>query len=186
MPQRLKPCRVPFALRPRVDAELDKLISQGILEPVDYSRWETTIVTAIKADGSVRICADYRATINKALQSHAYPVPVVQHLLHSLGNGSVFAKLDLAQAYQQLPVDDLTVEAQTIITHWGTFRCRRLQFGVSVAPGLFQSLMERLLHGIPGVIPYFDDVLISAASTSELMDRLRAVLRKFQQAGLKV
>lgn len=110
-PHRLKPRRVPFALKPRVDTELDKLISQGILEPVGHALWETPIVTPIKADGSVGICADYRATLNRALQAHTYPVPVVQHLLHSLGRESVFAKLDLAQAYQQLPVDDKTVEA---------------------------------------------------------------------------
>uniref|UniRef100_UPI00109F456C uncharacterized protein K02A2.6-like n=1 Tax=Podarcis muralis TaxID=64176 RepID=UPI00109F456C len=185
-PIKLKPRRVPFALKAKVDEQLDKLIAQGVLEPVDHAKWETPIVTPVKPDGSVRICADYKCTINKALQQHAYPVPVVQHLLHSLGEGKVFAKPDLAQAYQQLPVDDATAEAQTIVTHWGAFRCRRLQFGVSVAPGIFQSLMERLLQGLPGVVPYFDDVLVSADSHQQLFERLRAVLTRFQEAGLKV
>uniref|UniRef100_A0A670I4V1 Gypsy retrotransposon integrase-like protein 1 n=1 Tax=Podarcis muralis TaxID=64176 RepID=A0A670I4V1_PODMU len=185
-PIKLKPRRVPFALKAKVDEQLDKLIAQGVLEPVDHAKWETPIVTPVKPDGSVRICADYKCTINKALQQHAYPVPVVQHLLHSLGEGKVFAKLDLAQAYQQLPVDDATAEAQTIVTHRGAFRCRRLQFGVSVAPGIFQSLMERLLQGLPGVVPYFDDVLVSADSHQQLFERLRAVLTRFQEAGLKV
>uniref|UniRef100_UPI00109F9090 uncharacterized protein K02A2.6-like n=1 Tax=Podarcis muralis TaxID=64176 RepID=UPI00109F9090 len=147
-PIKLKPRRVPFALKAKVDEQLDKLIAQGVLEPVDHAKWETPIVTPVKPDGSVRICADYKCTINKALQQHAYPVPVVQHLLHSLG------------------------EAQTIVTHRGAFRCRRLQFGVSVAPGIFQSLMERLLQGLPGVVPYFDDVLVSADSHQQLFERL--------------
>uniref|UniRef100_A0A670HPH4 Gypsy retrotransposon integrase-like protein 1 n=1 Tax=Podarcis muralis TaxID=64176 RepID=A0A670HPH4_PODMU len=185
-PIKLKPRRVPFALKAKVDEQLDKLIAQGVLEPVDHAKWETPIVTPVKPDGSVRICTDYKCTINKALQQHAYPVPVVQHLLHSLGEGKVFAKLDLAQAYQQLPVDDATAEAQTIVTHRGAFRCRRLQFGVSVAPGIFQSLMERLLQGLPGVVPYFDDVLVSADSHQQLFERLRAVLTRFQEARLKV
>ncbi|XP_032078769.1 uncharacterized protein K02A2.6-like [Thamnophis elegans] len=185
-PVRMKPRRVPIALKPKVDAKLDKLVAQGVLEPVDHARWETPIVLPIKPDGSVRICADYRCSINRALPSNAYPVPVVQHLLHTLGEGSIFAKLDLAQAYQQLVVDDEAAEAQTIITHRGAFRCRRLQFGVSITPGLFQSLMERLLQGLRGVVPYFDDVLVSATSLEELMARLQAVLQKFQQVGLKV
>ncbi|XP_032069726.1 uncharacterized protein K02A2.6-like [Thamnophis elegans] len=185
-PVRMKPRRVPITLKPKVDAELDRLVAQGVLEPVDHARWETPIVLPIKPDGSVRICADYRCSINRALPSNAYPVPVVQHLLHTLGEGTVFAKLDLAQAYQQLVVDDEAAEAQTIITHRGAFRCRRLQFGVSIAPGLFQSLMERLLQGLRGVVPYFDDVLVSATSMEELMARLRMVLQRFQKVGLKV
>ncbi|XP_026544539.1 uncharacterized protein K02A2.6-like, partial [Notechis scutatus] len=185
-PIRLKPRRVPFALKLKIDEQLDKLIAQGILEPTDHARWETPIVTPIKPDGSLRICGDYRATLNHALQQSAYPVPVVQHFLHSLGGGKIFAKLDLAQAYQQLPVGAETAEAQTIVTHRGAFKCNRLQFGVSVALGIFQSLMERLLQGIKGVVPYFDDVLITAPNRDILEKRLRMVLRKFKDAGLKV
>lgn len=72
-------------------------------------------MTPVKPDGSVWICVDYKCTLSKALQQNAYPVPVVQHLLRSLGKGKVFAKLDLAQAYQQLPIDDVMAEAQTIV-----------------------------------------------------------------------
>nr|XP_037290929.1 uncharacterized protein K02A2.6-like [Rhipicephalus microplus] len=186
VPVRLKARRVPFALRQKIDAELDKLLQQGVLEPVDCTEWETPIVTPLKGNGDIRICADYKCTINKALQQHAYPVPVVSHVLASLSGGTIFAKLNLAQAYQQLPVTDESAAAQTIVTHRGAFRVRRLQFGVSVAPGIFQNLMETLLRGIPGVIPYFDDVLIAGASGQELLSRLREVLRRFQDAGLKV
>lgn len=63
----LKPHRVPFALCPKVDQEIDKLLAQSILEPVDHACWEMPIIIPIKADGSIRICTDYKATINKAL-----------------------------------------------------------------------------------------------------------------------
>nr|XP_056721023.1 uncharacterized protein K02A2.6-like [Euleptes europaea] len=185
-PIRLKPRRVPFALKPRIDAELDRLVAQGVLVPVPNAPWETPIVTPLKPNGDVRICADYKCTINTALRPHAYPVPVVSHLLASPAGGQVFAKLDLAQAYQQLPVDPESAEAQTIVTHRGAFRVTRLQFGVSTAPGIFQNLMEDLLKGLPGVVPYFDDVLIAASSEDELLDRVRRVLRCFQDAGLTV
>lgn len=66
-PIRLKQRQVPFALRPRVDKQLDKLIQQGILEPVDHARWETPIVTPVKPDSLVWICVDYKCTLNKAL-----------------------------------------------------------------------------------------------------------------------
>lgn len=116
-PVRFKLHRVPFALCPKVDQEIDKLLVQNIVEPVDHAKWETPIIIPIKSDGSIRICADYKAELNRALQANPYPVPVVQHLLQSLGHGTIFTKLDMAQAYQQLEVDDATAEAQTIVTH---------------------------------------------------------------------
>ncbi|XP_060126817.1 uncharacterized protein K02A2.6-like [Zootoca vivipara] len=185
-PIRHKARRVPFALKPRIDEELDRLVEQGVLEPVPNAPWETPIVTPVKPNGSVRICADYKCTINKALTAHAYPVPVVSHVLATLAGSKIFGKLDLAQAYQQLPVDEATAEAQTIVTHRGAFRVKRLQFGVSVAPGIFQNLMDSLLKGIPGVTPFFDDVLIAGPTPEEFEDRLRSVLHRFQTAGLKV
>lgn len=105
-----------------MDQELDKLLAQGIVEPVDYARWEMPIVIPIKPDGSICICTDYKATLNQALKVNPYPVPVVQHLLHSLGRSTIFAKLDMTQAYQQLQVDDATAEAQMIVTHRGAFK----------------------------------------------------------------
>lgn len=120
-PIQLKPRWVPFALKAKVEEQLENLVQQGILEPVDHTHWETPIVTPIKPDGLVRWCVDYKYTINKALQQHIYPVPIVQHLIHSLSKGKVFSKLDLAQAYQQLLVDDAAVETQTIVTHKGAF-----------------------------------------------------------------
>ncbi|XP_015284843.1 PREDICTED: uncharacterized protein K02A2.6-like [Gekko japonicus] len=185
-PVRLKYRKVPIPLKPKIEAELDKLIEQGVLEPVPFSKWETPIVTPVKPDGSVRICADYKCTINRALQQHSYPVPVISHVLASLGGGKVFAKFDLAQAYQQLPVTKEAAEAQTIVTHRGAFRVNRLQFGVNVAPGIFQGLMEGLLRGVPGTVHYFDDVLIAGRSDEELLRRVREVLKRFSKAGLKV
>lgn len=84
---RLKPRRVPFVLKAKVKDQLKKLVLQGVLEPVDHAHWETLIITPIKPDGSVRLFVDCKCTINRALQQHAYPVPIVQHLLHSLSKG---------------------------------------------------------------------------------------------------
>uniref|UniRef100_A0A2H6N299 Reverse transcriptase domain-containing protein n=1 Tax=Micrurus carvalhoi TaxID=3147026 RepID=A0A2H6N299_9SAUR len=113
VPVRLKLRRVPFAVRPKLDQELDKLINQRILEPVDFAKWETPIVTLLKKDGSLCICVDYKVSINKYLHPSMYPVPVIQHLLHSFEPGTTFAKLDMSQPYQQLPVDDVAADLQT-------------------------------------------------------------------------
>ncbi|CDW60387.1 hypothetical protein TTRE_0000875901 [Trichuris trichiura] len=89
----------------------------------------------------------------------------------------------MAKAYLQLPVDNNSVEAQTIITHRGAFKVKCLQFGVSIAPGIFQQIMDDALNGVPGVTPYFD-ILIRAATSQELACRCE-VMRQMCALGNK-
>lgn len=132
----LKVFRIPFTLKPKIDKELDHILEQGVLEPVPHGAWETPIVTQVKAYKAVCIFTDYKCTLNKALQDHAYLVPVVSHIISMLAK--VFGKLHLAQAYQQLLVDEVIVDVQTIVMHQVTFGVKRLQFEVSIAPGYFK------------------------------------------------
>lgn len=151
-PVRCTPRRIPLATRSLVEDEIRRLCSQGILEPVEYSDWATPIVPVQKSDGSIRICGDYKSTVNKAIKPHCFQIPAISTLLSSIEGGHIFAKVDLAQAYQQLPVDDASSLLQTIVTHKGAFKVKRLQFGISSAPGIFQNLIENLLRGLDGVL----------------------------------
>ena len=52
---------VPYAMKPLVEAELDKLVDQGILTLVQHANWIAPIVPIMKADQkSVRICGDFK------------------------------------------------------------------------------------------------------------------------------
>ncbi|GFR32929.1 retrovirus-related Pol polyprotein from transposon 412 [Trichonephila clavata] len=58
-------CRVrtvPFALKGRVENEIDRLEREGIIEKVESSEWATPVVPVVKTDGSIRLCADYSVT----------------------------------------------------------------------------------------------------------------------------
>ena len=73
-----------------------------------------------------------------------------------------------------------------INTHKGLFRYSRLPFRVSSAPGIFQRVMENLLQDIPGVVVFIDDVLITGPDESCHMVALEEVLRRMEQAGLRL
>lgn len=107
----LKARCMPFTLKPKTDEELDQFIEQGVLEPVPHGAWEMPIVTPVKPNRSVCICVDYKCTLNWALQDHAYLVPIVSHIPSTLVRAKIFGKVDLAQVYQQLLVDEATREA---------------------------------------------------------------------------
>ena len=95
-------------------------------------------------------------------------------------------KLDLSQAYLQIPLDDSSKELVTINTHKGLFRYNRLPFGISSAPAIFQRCTENLLQGINGVCVYFDDILVTGSSSEDHLQNLDKVLTKIDEAGLRL
>ena len=46
---------VPFALQDKVEAEIDRLVKEGIYVPVPYSRWATLLVPVLKPNGQIRL-----------------------------------------------------------------------------------------------------------------------------------
>ena len=70
-----KPRAVPYALKTKIEKELDRLIQQGVIKPIEFSKWAAPIVPVLKKDGSIRTCGDYMVTINQASQVDSYPLP---------------------------------------------------------------------------------------------------------------
>ncbi|XP_043288457.1 uncharacterized protein K02A2.6-like [Venturia canescens] len=145
-------------MKEKVEKELERLIKEDIIYEVENSDWATPIVPVPKTNGEIRICGDFKVTINQKIKIDRYPVPRIQDLLSSLNGGKYFSKIDLSQAYQQVELDDQSKPLVTISTHKGLFRYKRLFFGVASAPGLFQREMEKILQGLEGVVCYFDDI----------------------------
>ena len=177
---------VPHALKGKVEQELEHLKQQRVIEPVQMSEWAAPIVPVLKPDGTIRICGDYKMTINRAAKPDVYPLPRVEDLFATLAGGKAFTKLDLAQAYQQIPLEESSKQYVTINTHKGLFRYNRLPFGVSAAPSIFQRIMENLLQGIPHVSIYLDDILITGTTETEHLNTLDEVLSRLVTAGFKL
>ena len=105
----------------------------------------------VKQDGNIRICGDYKLTINAVTKTDPYPLPRIEDIFASLSGGKLFTKMDLAHAYQQIPLTDDSKCYTTINTHKGLFRYNRLPFGVASAPAIFQRTMDSLLQDLPQV-----------------------------------
>ena len=89
------------------EEELDRLVKEGILEPVQFSEWAAPIVPVVKSDHkSVLICGDFKLTVNQASKLNWCPIPRMEDLFTRLAGGKVFSKLDLSQTYQQVLLDE--------------------------------------------------------------------------------
>ena len=65
------------------------------------------IVPVMKKDGtSLRICGDFKLTVNQVSKLDKYPIPKINDLFAQLAEGKTFTKLDMSQAYQQLVLEE--------------------------------------------------------------------------------
>ena len=110
------------------------------------------MVPVPKPDGSVRLCGDFKTTINPILQVDQHPLPKPEYLLTILTKGKKFSKIDLSQAYQQMILEPDHRKYTTVNTHLGLFQYTRLPFGIASAPtangeNLARNSQHSLLFG---------------------------------------
>eukprot|EP00731_Ephydatia_muelleri_P012858 Em0007g168a len=143
-PNFFKPRPVAYALRERVEQELERLVAIGVMEPISHSEWAAPIVPEIKNNGDVRMCGDFKVTVNQCLDIEQYPLS---------------------------KIDDLY---------------KRLPFGVGSAPALFQRAMDTILQGLPGVVCYQDDTLVTGKEIDEHLKNLERVFGRLKEFGLRL
>ncbi|XP_063542080.1 uncharacterized protein K02A2.6-like [Cydia strobilella] len=177
---------LPFALRGRVDAELDAMLRSGVIEPVDCADWATPLVPVTKKDGGLRVCADFKVTLNPVLRVDRYPLPKVEELFANLSGGELFTKIDLSQAYNQICLSEDSKMLTVINTHRGLFKYNRLPYGLSSSSGIFCRISESIVRDIPNAQSFCDDILIFGKTRQGHLSTLEAVLKKLKDLGLKL
>ncbi|CAB4054887.1 unnamed protein product [Lepeophtheirus salmonis] len=82
--------RIPVALQPNVKAELDRLVSIGVIEPIsEPTPWMSQIVIVEKKSGDMRICLDPH-NLNKALKREHYQIPLLEDTLYNMSQSKKF------------------------------------------------------------------------------------------------
>ena len=92
-------------MRDEVKAELDEMISQGIIQKVDEpTDWANSIVYVCKSNGKLRPCLDSK-DLDKATMRCHYKTPTMEELSHKLSGAKFFSKLDVKNGYWSLKLD---------------------------------------------------------------------------------
>ena len=180
---------IPIHLKKSVIKKLEEMIDQGILEPVPCggSKWASPIVVVPKPNGDLRICADYKVGVNQKICCDTYPMPRIEAAFSSLAGMTHFAKIDLANAYNQLEIEETSREITTISIPIGLLRWKRLPFGIKMASAQFQVAIERMVgKEIDNIIIYQDDICIGGKNESHLSMKVRSVLKRLADAGMTV
>ena len=161
---------------------LDHLEAEGVIEKITYSDWAAPIVTVPKKDGTIRICGDYKVTVNPVLEGDKYPLPRIEDLFAKLTGGKIFTTLDMTHAYHQLVLDSESQKYVVVNTHRGLYQYKRLPFGIASAPSQFQRIMDQILQGMKHV----DDIIITGATEEEHLANLTEVLQRFREQRIRL
>ena len=175
----MPPRKVPLAVKPLLKEELDRLENLEVIEKVEGpSDWVSSLVVVNKPNGKIRVCID-PMHLNKALKREHYPLPCIEDVLPQLTNVKVFSKADLKEGFLQCSLDDESAELTTFQTPWGRYRYRRLPFGVSPSPELFEMRLDmREPEHVPGVqrfvgmVQYLATFLPALSGTIEPLRKL--------------
>ena len=153
---------------------------------MSQSDWATPVVVVRKPGGKVRICGDFKVTINPMLKNNVYPLPLPEELFHKLHGGTKFTKLDLADAYLKIELDENSKQLVVHNTHQGLYCYKRMPFGLSCAPAIFQRIIEQTLADIRGVACYLDDIIITGKTEKDHMINLQKTLERFKDNGFRL
>ena len=181
---------IPFPMRRAVETELERLVEQGVIEAVDASttpiEWASPIVCTKKSSGEIRICVDFKTTINPHIYIDPHPLPRFEEIMSRLSGSRYFTKLDLRDAYLQMEVDVASRKYLVVATHAGYFRYKRLPFGVNFAPALFQKMMDKVLTGLPQAAAFIDDIIVGGKTKQEHITLLREVFLRLQRINVRI
>ena len=95
-------------------------------------------------------------------------------------------KIDLSDAYLQIPFEEVSSKLLCISTHRGLYKFEHLPFGVKVAPATFQQVMDTMLSGLYFAVAYLDDILMKSKSIIEHKEHVHKVFTKIQDYGFKL
>lgn len=177
--------QLPFSNCDEVSKELQKLVQQDVIEPVDASEWVSPIVVTRKKDGGIRLCVDLSEP-NKAIVVDSFPLPHMKEMFANLCGGTMFSTLDLQSAYHQVVLHEDSRNLAAFITHDGLFRFKRVPYGLASAPSCFQRMMSAILKGQSGVHCYLDNIMVAGATIEEHDKNLQSVLQRINKVGLKL
>jgi len=135
------------------------------------------VLFVTKADGSLRLCVDYRG-LNEITVKNRYPLPLIQETLARLSKAKWFTKLDLRRAYNLVRIAEGEEWKTAFRTRYGHFEYNDMPFGLTNAPASFQHFINDKLRGFLDVFctAYLYEFLIYSDSLAEHRVHMRQVL----------
>ena len=131
----------------------------------------------------IRLCVDMRM-VNQAVKREHHNIPTVEELMEEMAGATIFSKLDLRSGYHQIELEKESRHITTFRTHKGLYQYKRLPFGLSSAPEVFQHTIQQVLEGIQGTKSIADDIIVYGRNQESHDQALLKVFQRLREKGL--
>lgn len=181
-----KPYVVPFALKEKVDKEIQRMLKFGIIERSN-SRFNNPIVPVVKRNGEIRLVIDARQ-LNKIIESENDRPLSIDELLSRFHNLKVLAGLDLVSAFWQIQLSPECRQYTAFLVNGKCYQFCRLPFGLKISTAAFVRAMDYVLGEdlIHKIIVYIDDIIVGGKDWSDYFGLLSELLSRFEKHGMTI
>ncbi|GFW47434.1 hypothetical protein TNCV_4537241 [Trichonephila clavipes] len=125
--------------------EIEDLHEKDIIEECE-SPYGAPVILISKPNNQFRLCIDYRK-LNEVTVSDTYPLPRMDDLLQEAKHTAYISTIDLKSGYHQVNVNPADRDKTAFVCPFGTYRFKRMPFGLKNAPATFQRLMDIFRRG---------------------------------------
>jgi len=164
------------------ESELQELMAKDMVYEIgSASEWCSPLFIVHPTRHRARAVLDYQY-VNTQLKTLQYPLVEFAQLTTRLHHARFFSKMDLRSGYHQLLLADESQALTTFQFNGRLYRWKRLPFGISQAPVVFQSMMMQLFKEIFNLEVFLDDLLLHSSTEDEHLRLLRQffmVCRRF-------
>lgn len=180
------PRRLPILKREAATTEVKRMLDQDLITP-SKSPWSSPITLVKKKDGSLRFCIDY-SKLNEVTRKDSFPLPRIDDSLDALGGNKYLSVMDLSSGYWQVGVHPDDQGKTAFVTTDGLYNFKVMPYGLCNAGATFERLMELVLAGLHWTtcLLYVDDIICFSKTADEHISRLKEILYRIKEAGLKL
>lgn len=171
--------RINPKLLPSIKKEVNRLFKAGIIVPIRFSDWISSLVPVQKKTREIRLCIDF-LNLNKVSLKDNYPLPKKDHIMQRVVGASQMSLLDGYSGYNQILVHEKDQDITSFTTQWGTFQYAKVPFGLKNVGATFQWEIDITFTNEKDVflVVYLDDLTIFSGLDDEHLHHLRTVFQK--------
>jgi hypothetical protein len=186
-PIRHKPYSIPVHLKSAVDAELDKMLKMKWIELADADNCYASPLVVVKKKGTndLRLCVSYK-DLNNLLEVDVTPIPDMQDILADIGKSRFFSTTDAAKGFYAIAIEPEFRKYTGFVYQNNHFVHCVLPFGLSISPGLYSKMMQKLLYGAKNLANFIDDVIGYNSDFESHLATLRDLFQRVRDANLKL